>query len=669
MRGGTRPTRFEFDYDIVRIPPVILGLRFVDRAQRLVGFHIRRKQASLTDLDRSCGIRDPGRAMKKKRPSGKSNARKRGEPAAKSRPNRRAVFVIITVAVVASLGAFTWMQTKKSSAPKVYVPRPRGQLTFNKDIAPIVFQQCAVCHRPGQSAPFQLLNYTDVRKHAHDIAKVTANRYMPPWLPEPGYGEFVGERRLSADEIGMIQQWVAEGAAEGAPSDLPSPPKWSGDWQLGPPDLILTMPEPFTLPAEGRDVYRNFVIPVLPGPARFVKGVEFHPGNPKVVHHTFIRVDSTGQSRRLDAQDAEPGFGGMISPAKMPGGHFLGWQPGRMAEFLPDGLAWRLNPGDDLVVEMHMNPSGKPEQIQSSIGLYFTDRPPTNTCFKIALTSYTMEIPAGAEDYVVEDSFRLPVDVQALAVLPHAHYLAKEMKGWATLPDGTKRWLLFIKQWDFNWQGDYRYTQPIFLAKGSVLSMRFTYDNSTNNVRNPNSPPKPVNYGLQTSDEMAELWLQLLPRNAADLAALDREYQKHVINLFRERDEFRLRKDPNDAEAHMGLGLSFLNENNMAEAERHFRAAVQAKPDLALAHRRLAVVLRLQKKLSEARAQFEETLRLDPQDFQAHGNLGFVLFDLGDPVAARAHFEAALRLNPDDPVARDALNEMLKARGQSPDRR
>jgi tetratricopeptide (TPR) repeat protein len=243
------------------------------------------------------------------------------------------------------------------------------------------------------------------------------------------------------------------------------------------------------------------------------------------------------------------------------------------------------------------------------------------------------------------------------------------MQGWATLPDGTKQWLLFIKQWDFNWQGDYRYAQPIFLPKGSVLSMRYTYDNSTNNVLNPNHPPKPVNYGLQSSDEMAELWFQLLPRNATDLAALEHDYQKHLAGRFREHDEFRLRKDPNNADAHLGLGLVFLTENNVTEAERHFRAAVQAKPDLALAHYRLGLALRLQKKLTEARAQFEEALRLNPQDFQAHGNLGFVLFDLGDPEAAQAHFEAALRLNPDDAVARDALNEILKARGRPTDRR
>ncbi len=571
--------------------------------------------------------------------------------------------------IIASLSLLSWLHTKTTHAPEIYLARPKGQLTFNKDIAPIVFNHCAGCHRSGQSAPFTLLSYTDVKKHAEDIAEVTARRYMPPWLPEHGYAEFLGERRLSVDEIGIIHQWVKEGTAEGAPADLSPLPKWPGDWQLGQPDLVVTMPQPYTLAAEGRDVYRNFVIPVPVAGPRYVKGVEFRPGNPRVVHHAFIKVDETGQSRRLDAQDTELGFGGMNSPATMPDGHLLGWQPGRVPVFDPDGLSWRLNPGADLVLEMHMRPSGKLEQIQPRIGLYFTDLPPTNTCWKMDLTSYVMDIPPGAQDYVVEDSYTLPADVSALAVFPHAHYLAKEMQGWATLPDGTKRWLLFIKQWDFNWQGDYRYAQPIDLPKGTVLSMHFTYDNSTNNLRNPNHPLRTVTYGPQTSDEMAELWFQFLPRSKKDIAVLEADYQKHVTHLFREYDEFKLRKDPNDADAHVELGLLSLIGKNSAEAERHFRSAISARPDFALAHYRLGLTLRLQNRLTEARAEFETALRLNPQDFKAHGNLGFISLNLGDLADARSHFEAALKLNPDDQTSRMGLSEVIKALEQTPSSR
>src|SRR6185503_18005038 len=229
------------------------------------------------------------------------------------------VLVLLFLAIASAVGVWFFSRTRSSNTPQVYIPRRRGELTFNKSIAPIMFQHCARCHRPGQSGPFALLSYQDVKKHATDIADVTGRRYMPPWLPEHGYGDFMDERRLSVDEIGMIQQWVAEGQAEGSAADLPPMPKWSGDWQLGKPDMVVSMPETYTLAAEGRDVYRNFVLPVSLSASRYVRGVEFHPGNPKVVHHAFIKVDRSPQSRRLDARDAEPGYPGMNTPAEMPG--------------------------------------------------------------------------------------------------------------------------------------------------------------------------------------------------------------------------------------------------------------------------------------------------------------------------------------------------------------
>ena len=583
---------------------------------------------------------------------------------ARREPARRFRAVALLLCVCTLVGAALWWREREASAPKFYAPRQRGQLTFNKDIAPIVFQNCASCHRPGQAAPFALLNFQDAKKHATDIADATGRRFMPPWLPEPGYGEFVGERRLSVEQIGLLQQWVAEGAVEGVASDLPPAPTFSGDWQLGQPDLILTMTEPYPLAAEGRDVYRNFVIPAPLARPRYVRSVEFHPGNPKIVHHAFVKLDRTARSRRQDADDAGPGFGGMNVVAEMPGGHFLGWQPGRLPSFLPEGLPWRIDPGNDLVLQVHMNTTGRPELLQASVGLYFTDQPPTNTCFKVFLNSFVMDIPAGARDYVVEDSFVLPVDAQVLAVLPHAHYLAHEMRGWATLPDGTRRELLWIKQWDFNWQGDYRYAQPIALPAGTKLSMRFTYDNSTNNLRNLNHPPKPVAYGPQSSDEMAELWFQLLPANGKDYEQLARAFERSMELKFMAADEHLLRKNPRDFATHAGLALSLMGENRLVEAEQHLRAALAVQPDYAPAHYNLGLLFRRLNKTPEARAEFETALRLDPKDFKAHSNLGFVLLLLGEPDSALLHFESALRLNPEDEIARDGLNQALKALGR-----
>ena len=565
------------------------------------------------------------------------------------------------MAVIGVVAFIRWQAGRPEIEAK-YVPRPHGEITFTRDIAPIVFENCAGCHRPGQSAPFSLLDYQDVKKHAADIANVTARRYMPPWLPEHGYNDFMGERRLSAEQIGLLDQWTAEGSIEGDAHDLPALPQWSGDWQLGKPDLVVTLPQPYTLAAEGRDVYRNFVIPVPLSRTRYVKGVELRPGNLKIVHHAFIKVDRTAQCRRLDGEDTESGFPGMNTPAEMPDGHFLGWQPGRLPVFAPEGLAWRLDPGNDLVLQVHLNPSGKPEVLQPAIGIYLTDQPPTNACFKLALTTFVIDIPAGAQNYLVEDSFVLPTDVEVLAVLPHAHYLAREMQGWAMRPDGTREWLLLIKEWDFNWQGDYRYAHPIFLPRGSTLSMRFTYDNSTNNVRNPNHPPKAVTFGPQSSDEMAELWLQLLPRNKAEREMLSRDVQRKTTRLFVESDEHALRKNPNDAKAHDELATILFGQGRVREAEHHFRSAIQIQPDFAQAHCDFGVLLRQQGRLAEAQAEFETVLRLNPREFQAHGNLGFIFLQQGELAVARMHFEEALRLNPDDVLARAGLDQATRTK-------
>ncbi len=570
--------------------------------------------------------------------------------------------LIIATVMGVAIGAAIWLRPAQPSFGPTYAARAKGEITFNKHIAPIIFQNCSGCHRSGQSAPFTLLNYQDVRKRASDIVTVTQSRYMPPWLPEPGHGRFLGERRLTADQIGMIKQWADEGAAEGNPADLPTAPSWDSDWQLGKPDLVVRMPEPYQLAAEGTDVYRNFVLPVPITNTCYVRAVEFRPGNPRIVHHTFIKVDRSKKSRRLDERDTEVGFPGLIVPAEIPDGHFLGWQPGRMPSPLPDGLPFRLDPGNDFVLQMHLSRSGKPEQLQSSIGLFFTDRPPTNTCFRLSLTSYLIDIPAGASDYVVEDSFVMPVDTHVLAVLPHAHYLAKEMKGWAALPNGRQIPLLSIKQWNFNWQSDYWYAEPVFLPRGSTLFMRYTYDNSTNNVRNPNHPPKAVTYGPQSSDEMAELWFQLLPTDAKDIPVLEREYQAKITRLVLKQNEVLLKKNPDDAKALAEMGLIRISQRNWREAEQLLRRAVKSEPDHAMAHYNLGVLLRLQNRIEEAQQEFETVARLDPEDSKAHGNLGFICFDQGKLDLAQKHFENALRLNPDDDIAQSGLEEIRRAR-------
>src|SRR5712692_5709251 len=404
-----------------------------------------------------------------------------------------------------------------------------AQVSFAKDVAPIVFAHCAACHRPGEAAPFSLLTYDDVRRRARQVAWMTKNRFMPPWKPEPGYGEFAGARRLSDRQVELIQQWVELGAPEGAASDLPPPPRRASGWQLGKPDLIVSMPEPYLLGSDGPDVFRTFVIPSELPKGRYVKGLEFHPGVPRAVHHANIKIDRTRSSRRLDDEDPGSGFdGGAGRDATFPDGHFLGWTPGQVPQMLDD-TAWRLDAGSDLVVELHMMPTGKPERVQISVGLFFTDEPPLRVPYMVRLGRQSIDIPAGKRDYTVADSYVLPVEVEVLSVQPHAHNLAREMKGFARLPDGTTRSLIYIREWDFRWQDVYRYSRPLVLPRGTAVMMHYTYDNSADNVRNPNRPPRRVTFGQTTASEMGDLWLQVATRTSSDRAALHRDYAPKML--------------------------------------------------------------------------------------------------------------------------------------------
>jgi tetratricopeptide (TPR) repeat protein len=539
----------------------------------------------------------------------------------------------------------------KPGGEEGFVARRRGELTFNKDIAPIIHRHCSTCHRPGEAAPFNLLTYQDVKKRAPDIVQVTARRYMPPWLPDRSGPALRHERHLTENEIGMIRQWAAEGVREGAERDKQPLPTWPEGWQLGTPDLVVEMPVPYALPEAGRDVYRNFVIPLHLEQRRYVRAVEFR-ANTKVIHHVFLRFDRSQQSRRLDAQDTEVGFGGMTVPpgVESPGGHFLSWQPGRGPIQFPDGLAWPLEPKRDLVLQAHMQPAGKRELVQPRIGFYFTEQAPTNTPFKMYLSSIAIDIPAGARDYEIQDTYVLPVDVDLLAVLPHAHYLARQMEGYAILPTGEYRSLLRIKDWDFNWQSDYRYDEPVTLPKGTRLGMRFTYDNSTANVRNPNHPPNRVRYGLQSTDEMGELWLQLLARNREDLRALEGDCEQRFIREILAYNERAIQENPTNAHAHVQLAKALMTMGRSSEALPHLKQGVQIDPKQEEGHYHIGVLL-MDSDPALAVLAFAETIRLNPENFKAHNNLGLVLMRTGRLREAEAHFRSALTLNPNDPMA------------------
>lgn len=575
--------------------------------------------------------------------------------------------LVLALVSVAAIGGL-WF-AKRSSQTAVRDPTQAvGSVTFNKDIAPILFAKCTPCHRPGEAAPFSLITYSDARSRARLIAEVTEARLMPPWLAEHGYGEFSNERRLTDEEKFLIRQWVAAGAHEGDPRAAPAAPKWSSGWKEGTPDLVVTMAKPYQLGPDGPDVYRNFTIRLPMERDRLVRAVEFAPGNPRIVHHAFIRVDEEGKARKLEGTEGEPGFKNMISTARMPGGQFLTWNPGSRPVVAPPGLAWQLPKNSDLVVEMHLNRTGKPETLQSSVGIYFTDEQPTNSCYILKLGSYALKFEPGVTNEIVRDSLVLPVDLDVLAVYPHAHFLGREMQGYAIRPDGVKEWLVWIKQWDFNWQGDYRYKKPLYLPKGTTLHLQFSYDNSTNNAANPNYPPQRVVYGERSSDEMCELGLQVLTRQTNDTGALVGAAAHHRKNLIQDALRQRTVWNPDDAEALTQLGMTLWTENRPSEAWAYLERAIKARPDFAEARYNKGVFLRFQGKLAEARQELETALRLDARFPRGHQQLAFALAALGQVAEAERAFEKALELDPTDTESKDGLAELrqiIKSRKRS----
>ena len=564
-----------------------------------------------------------------------------------------------------ALGALLWSGCGPSGGKSedVYVPRPKGSVTFSRDIAPIVFQNCAGCHHPGGSGPFPLLAYDDVKKRVRQIVDVTHARTMPPWLPDPKVVPLLGERRLTAPQIGLIKQWADEGAGEGNPKDLPPLPQWNDGWPLGQPDLVVRPAVAFTLAAEGRDLYRNLVIRIPTSARRYVRGIELRP-NSRAVHHAFLRFDKTPQSRALDGKDGQPGFAGIHAPrsAESPI-TFASWQPGKTPRFYPSDLAWALEPETDLVLQLHLQPIGKVETIAPEVAFYFTDQPGGAIAFKLPLDSYTIDIPPGASRHSVTDTFVAPVDLEVRQILPHAHYLAKELKGYADLPDGTRRWLMSIQNWDFNWQGEYQYPAPIPLPKGTKVTMEWTFDNSTNNPRNPHSPPRRVTYGSDTTDEMAEMWLQVVMKSQADLAALNQAMQPRVLRDMLLMNEALLKKNPDHARAHAEIGTALIMSGKPAEAVSFLRRSIALDPNYDEAHYFLGLTLRVSKQFEESAREFEAALRLNPRHARARGNLGLVFVELNNLPAAMQQFELALQLDPKDQIARDMLQSIRQSTG------
>ena len=568
-----------------------------------------------------------------------------------------------TRTILPSVAALGLAMTAACRAPGGTPPAP----TFTRDVAPIVFTNCTPCHRPGEVAPFPLLSYADAAKHADGMSEETRKRHMPPWLPDRGDFVVLGERRLTAEQIATIQHWVDAGKPEGNPADLPPAPSFPDGWQLGRPDLVVSPARPFTLEPGGEDVYRNLVIRAPATTDVFVRAVEFRT-NGAPIHHAVIRIDRSGASRARDGADGRPGFAGMAwQTTQDPEGQFIGWAPGRGPIVSPTGMPWRLDKGADLVVELHMLPPKKPSAIAPAIALYFSDAPPVRTPLTVKMGSKLIDIPAGAKAYDVTDSYALPVAIDLLSVYPHAHYLATDMLITATWPDGATRTLLHIPHWSFHWQQDYRYATPVSLPRGAVIRMRYTYDNSAGNDDNPHTPPIRVRLGPNSTDEMAELGLQVLPATLADAATLvqsfvDRDAQANVAF-----GEMRVHEEPQSAETQAFLGKSYLEVERYGDALPHLEAAVRLDARAAGAESDLGSALLALNQIPDAVAHLQRAAQLAPRDETIQFNLGNALTRVSRLNEAAAAYQRAIAVNPDFADAHVNLGTLLFTHGRVKD--
>jgi hypothetical protein len=420
---------------------------------------------------------------------------------------------------------------------------PAQSVTFNNRIAPIIYNNCSSCHRPGEAAPFSLLSYADVAKRGRTIASVTAARFMPPWKAEAGSYSFKDERRLTDSEIALIGEWVKQGMPEGKAADgkTPAPPKFASGWMLGEPDMIVELPVAYHVPADGPDIYRNIAIPLGLVEDKWITAIDMKPSARSVVHHVLYFADPNGKAHLRPQQGVEPGFSGM-----RPGGEaepLGGWAVGAQPHFQPEGLAIPLQKGSDLVIQYHFHPNGKPEAEKSVVGLYFAKKAPERTLTPVQLPpTYSLfsglDIPPGEKDYMIRDSYVLPVSLDAVSIGAHAHYIAKRLKMTATLPTGDVKTLLWIKDWDFAWQDRYFFSQLVPLPRGTRLDAEVHWDNTSDNPRNPSVPPIRVQWGEQSKDEMGSLTLVGVPHDEAELPLLRQDLLRHRNQMARERMMF-----------------------------------------------------------------------------------------------------------------------------------
>ena len=437
----------------------------------------------------------------------------------------------VAVAVVAAaLGLSSSSRMRAQSSDAQAAP------TYTRDVAPILYKNCTSCHRPGEIGPMSLLGYANTYPWTKAIAARVSADTMPPWHADPSTGEFLNDRRLDPKDKATLLAWIANGAPEGDPKDLPAPPRYADGWTIGQPDAVVKMGEDYPIPATGTIAYQYFEVPTNFAEDRWVTAYEVRPGNRAVVHHVIVYTKlppPAAPPQRAEGQPARPRPQPVLSmpeeqtkiPAGQTGGEPLpedqrkplgpndrpapkglsgtigGYVPGNGARVYRPGMAMRLPAGSSIVFQMHYTSIGKATTDRTSIGFLFSKEPPKTPLAGTALINGSLHIPAGASDYRVDAEMTINRDITLYGMLPHTHVRGKRWTYEVIYPDGRTQTILSVPKYDFDWQTDYEFRQPVKLPKGSKLHAVAWYDNSASNKSNPD-PTKDVWWGDQTFEEM-----------------------------------------------------------------------------------------------------------------------------------------------------------------------
>ena len=394
----------------------------------------------------------------------------------------------------------------------VWVPMAAGAPTFSKEVAPILYQNCVSCHRPGEIAPMSLLTYQQARPWAKSIREKVVTGQMPPWHAAQPHGTFANDRRLTDAEKNTLIAWVDAGAPEGDRNDLPPAPHFAEGWQIGKPDLVLSMPEPYQVPANGTISYQMITIPTNFSEDQWVQAIEVRPGNRSVVHHILAFVREAGKPPEPPAyltvvpkMAQRPASREGNAPRRGQGGNpgtlIATTAPGTNALIFEPGSALRIPAGADILFQMHYTANGKAATDQSSIGFIFAKGVPQREIRTGSFYNPLMKVPAGAADQAVDCAIEFNEDTHITALFPHTHLRGKSWEYRLIYPDGQSQVVLSVPKYDFNWQTYYVFTTPLIAPKGSRLEATAHYDNSVNNQWNPD-PKVDVRWGEQTWQEM-----------------------------------------------------------------------------------------------------------------------------------------------------------------------